>query len=252
MFDLDAAPRQARSLEHLEHRPWPVPSRGWVMGQTWDDLLFAHWRVPLEAVRAHVPHELEVELHDGSAWLGITPFRITGLRARGMLPLPGVSSFLELNVRTYVRAADGKPGIWFFSLDASSRAAVEVARRAYKLPYFHARMSAERRGQWIDYDCARLEERGRVFSGRYRPEGDVFNAEAGSLEWFLAERYCLYTTDSRGSLQRAEIHHELWPLQAAEAAVELSTISPIELDGAPLCHFSRRQDVLIWPLEPVL
>jgi uncharacterized protein YqjF (DUF2071 family) len=251
MSDISAAQRQARSLEHLEHRPWPVPARGWVMGQTWDDLLFAHWRVPLETVREHVPHELEVELHDGSAWLGITPFRVTGVRARGMLPLPGVSSFLELNVRTYVRAADEKPGIWFFSLDASSRAAVEVARRAYKLPYFHARISAERRGQWIDYECARVEERGRVFSGRYRPEGDVFHAEPGSLEWFLAERYCLYTTDARGVLQRAEIHHELWPLQAAEAEVELTTISPIELDGAPLCHFSRRQDVVLWPLEPV-
>ena len=251
MIDLGAAQRQARSLEHLEHRPWPVSPRGWVMGQTWEDLLFAHWRVPLEAVRAHVPHELEVEQHDGSAWLGITPFRTTAVRARGMLPLPRISSFLELNVRTFVRAADGRPGVWFLSLDASSRAAVEVARRAYKLPYFHARMSAERRGPWIDYECARLEERGRVFNGRYRPDGDVFHAEPGSLEWFLTERYCLYAADSRGALQRADIHHELWPLQAAEAEIELTTISPIELDGAPVCHFSRRQDVLFWPLEPV-
>jgi uncharacterized protein YqjF (DUF2071 family) len=251
VIDLGAAQRQARSLEHLEHRPWPVSARGWVMGQTWDDLLFAHWRVPLEAVRFHVPPELEVELHEGSAWVGITPFRVSGVRARGMLPLPRISSFLELNVRTFVRAADGKPGVWFFSLDASSRAAVEVARRAYKLPYFHARIAAERRGQWVDYECARLEERGRVFSGRYRPDGDVFHAEPGSLEWFLTERYCLYATDSRGALQRAEIHHDLWPLQAAEAEVELTTISPIELDGAPVCHFSRRQDVVFWPLEPV-
>jgi uncharacterized protein YqjF (DUF2071 family) len=221
------------------------------MGQTWEDLLFAHWRVPLEAVRAHVPAELEVELRDGSAWIAITPFRLTGLRARGTLPLPRVSSFLEVNVRTYVRAADGKPGIWFFSLDASSRLAVEAARRTYKLPYFHARMSATRRGEWIEYECARIEERGRVFSGRYRPVGAVFNAEPDSLEWFLTERYCLYTTDERGVVQRAEIHHEPWPLQAAEAEIELTTLSPIELDGAPLCHFSRRQDVVVWPLEPV-
>jgi uncharacterized protein YqjF (DUF2071 family) len=251
VFDLGAAQRQARSIEHVEHRPWPLPARGWTMGQTWDDLLFAHWRVPLEAVRAHVPVGLEVEQRDGSAWIGLTPFRLTGLRLRGTLPLPGISSFLELNVRTYVRAADGKPGIWFFSLDASSRAAVELARRTYKLPYFHARISAARRGRWIDYECARLDERGRVFSGRYRPEGEVFNAEAGSLEWFLAERYCLYTTDERGVLQRAEIHHAPWPLQRAEAEIELTTISPIELAGQPLCHFSRRQDVVIWPLEPV-
>jgi uncharacterized protein YqjF (DUF2071 family) len=251
MFDLDSAARQARSLEHLEHRPWPIAPRGWTMGQTWEDLLFAHWRVPAGEVRTQVPSELDVEVHDSSAWVGITPFRLTGLRARGVLPLPGLSSFLELNVRTYVRAADGKPGIWFFSLDASSRLAVEGARRAYKLPYFHARISLGRRGEWIDFECARLQEQGRVFSGRYRPEGGVFHAEPGSLEWFLCERYCLYTTDEKGALQRAEIHHKLWPLQRAEAEIELASIAPLELDGAPLCHFSRRQDVVIWPLEPV-
>jgi uncharacterized protein YqjF (DUF2071 family) len=249
MLQLDAAIRQNRSLERLEHRPWALPKRGWTMGQTWEELLFAHWRVPVEAIRAHVPPELEVETHDGSAWVGVTPFRLTGLRARGLLPIPGASSFLELNVRTYVNAGDGeKPGIWFFSLDASSRLAVEAARRTYKLPYFHARMSAAHRGEWIDYECARMNEAGRVFSGRYRATGSVFRAVPGSLEWFLAERYCLYTTD-RGKVHRAEIHHELWDLQPAEAEVELASIAPLDLAGEPLCHFARRQDVVIWPLE---
>jgi uncharacterized protein len=248
---LDAATRQARSLEHLEHRPWPLPRRGWVLGQTWDDLLFAHWRAPVGALREHVPAGLEVDTFDDSAWLGIAPFRISGLRARGMLPLPRISEFLELNVRTCVRGRDGRPGVWFFSLDASSRLAVEVARRMYKLPYFQARMSATRRGEWIDYECARVEEAGRVFSGSYRPTGDVFHAEPGSLEWFLMERYCLYTSDGRGALQRADIHHELWPLQLAEVEVELASIAPLELGGEPLSHFSRRQDVLVWPLEPI-
>jgi uncharacterized protein len=251
MFSLDSVARQSRSLEHTGHRPWPIAPRGWTMGQSWEDLLFAHWRVPLDELRPHVPPGLEVDQHDGTPWLGVTPFRLTNLRARGTLPIPRVSSFLELNVRTYVRAADGKPGIWFFSLDASSRLAVEAARRGYKLPYFHARMSANRRGEWIDYECARIEEAGRVFSGRYRPNGTAFNPSPDSLEWFLAERYCLYTTDERKRLLRAEIHHEPWTLQAADAEIELASISPLELRGDALCHFSRRQDVLIWPLQPV-
>ena len=181
MFQLDHAYRQNRSLEHLGHRPWPPPSRGWVMGQTWEDLLFAHWRVPAATVREHVPDGLEIDQHDGTAWLGVTPFRLTGLRGRGMLPIPQFVArvpfkrFLELNVRTYVRAED-TPGIWFFSLDASSRVAVEVARRTYKLPYFHARMSAHTGGEWVDYECARIDEPGRVFSGRYRPTGAVAEA----------------------------------------------------------------------------
>lgn len=249
--DLRAAGRQARSLGLVEHRPWPLPAGRWVAGQTWEDLLFAHWRVPLEEVHHHVPHELEVELRDGSAWVGIVPFRLAGLRLRGGLPLPRLSSFLELNVRTYVRAADDKPGVWFFSLDASSPLAVRAARRAYRLPYFHARMSLDRADDWRDYECARSGERGKVFSGRYRPAGEVFHAQPGSLEWFLAERYCLYATDRRGALYRAEIHHGPWPLQPAEAELELTSIAPFELHGEPVCHFAARQDALLWPLERV-
>jgi uncharacterized protein YqjF (DUF2071 family) len=250
MLNLDAALRQNRSLEHLGHRPWPLPRLGWRLGQTWEELLFAHWRVPYEDVRTHVPAELGIDTFEGDVWVGVTPFRLTGLRARGTLPLPRVSSFLELNVRTYVHFEGEHPGIWFFSLDASSRLAVEAARRTYRLPYFHARMSAARRGDWIDYECARIEEAGRVFSGRCRPHGSVFYAEPGMLEWFLTERYCLYTVDG-AALYRADIHHELWPLQGAEAEIDLASISPLELPGEPVCHFSRRQDVVIWPLEQI-
>jgi uncharacterized protein YqjF (DUF2071 family) len=251
VFDLEAAQRQARSLEHVGHRPWPLPERSWSVGQTLEDVLLAHWPVPIDSVRAHVPAELKVELYDGSAWMSIVPFRAADLRLRGMLPVPGVSSFLELNVRTYVRAADGKPGVWFFSLDVSSRLAAEAARRVYKLPVFHARMSTERSDDWIEVECSRFDERGRVFSGRYRAEGESFTPEPGSLESFLADRFCLYATNERGKLQRAEIHHDPWTLQRVTAEIDLTTISPFGLDGPPLCHFSRRQDVVLWPLAPV-
>ena len=249
---LRAASRQARALDQVEHRPWPLPERRWLMGQTWEDLLFAHWRVPLEEIRPHVPHELEVELHDGSAWVGLTPFRVTGLRSRGTVPLPGVSSFLELNVRTYVRTPAEKPGVWFFSLDATNRLAVRAARSQYRLPYFDARIAFDRTDDgWTDVECTRLEERGKVFSGRYRPAGEPFTSEPGSLEWFLAERYCLYAADGE-RLYRADIHHTPWVLRTAEVEIELTSIAPFELRGEPICHVAERQDVLIWPLEPHL
>jgi uncharacterized protein len=251
VLDVGAAVRQARSLDHVAHRPWPVPERRWTLGQTWDDLLFAHWRRPLDDVRTHVPRGLEVDVHDGAAWIGVTPFRFNALRGRGLPPLPGASSFLELNVRTYVLGPDGRPGIWFFSLDASSRLAVEGARRGYRLPYFHARMSAAWRGGWLEYECVRRGEPARVFSGRYRPVGETFTAAPGSLEWFFAERYCLYTTDRSGALYRAEIHHDLWPLQRAEAEIDLASISLVPLEGESLPLFSRRQDVVVWSLERV-
>ena len=246
--ELLAAPaRQGSTLEQTEHRPWPLPERPWVMGQTWDDLLFVHYRVPSETLRAHVPDGLGVEEHSGAGWLGVTPFVVTALRARGLLPLPFVSSFRELNVRTYV-TRDGKPGIWFFSLDASSQVAVEAARRLYRLPYFRADISMERRAGEILYDCSRAD--GKAFGAAYRPDGGVFTAEPGSLEEFLTERYCLYA-EYQGDLYRADIHHRPWPLQPARARIDLNTMPPFRVSQSdPLVHFSARQDVVIWPLEP--
>jgi uncharacterized protein len=220
-----------------------------------EDLLFVHWPVEADALRRLLPDAVRLQTHEGAAWLTITAFRVSALRLRGTLPLPRVSSFLELNVRTYVTAG-GKPGIWFFSLDASSRLAVEAARRTYKLPSFPARISAKRGGEWIEFDAARAGNRGgpHVFSARYEPAGEVFRAAPGSLEEFLAERYCLYALHERGRLHRAEIHHPPWPLQPAEATIELNTMAPAELtlpDEGPLIRFSRVEDVLIWPLRPV-
>jgi uncharacterized protein len=248
---LKAAGRQSRSLERVEHRPWPLPEGRWVMGQTWERLLFAHWRVPVEQLRPRIPDSLEVEEHDGSAWLGITPFRVTGLRSRGTAPLPGVSSFLELNVRTYVHAPDGKPGVWFFSLDATSRLAVLAARRGYRLPYFDARIAFDEVDGWTDVEATRLTEHGRVFSGRYRPAGPAAESRPGSLAWFLTERYCLYASDGAGAIYRAEIHHTPWLLHPAEAEIELTSIAPFELHGEPLCHVAEPQDVVIWLPERV-
>jgi uncharacterized protein YqjF (DUF2071 family) len=216
------------------------------MGQTWDDLLFVHYRVPLGTLRPLIPDGLELQEHSGTVWLGVTPFVVTGLRARGLLPLPFTSSFRELNVRTYV-TRDGKPGIWFFSLDASSRLAVEAARYLYRLPYFQAEISVHRRGEELLYECSRDD--GKAFSGAYRPDGEVFKAEDGSLEHFLTERYCLYAErDAR--LHRADIHHRPWPLQPARARIDLNTMPPVKVsENDPLVHYSARQDVVIWPLE---
>ena len=153
-------------------------------------------------------------------------------------------------MRTYVSHED-RPGIWFFSLDASSRLAVEAARRVYALPYHHADMRAHPVGDSIEYASARRDD-GHRLAGRCGPSGDPVPPEPGTLEHFLTERYCLYTTRN-GALCRAEIHHPPWPLQPAEAEIRENTMPPpgVELEGEPLFHFSGRQDVVVWPLQPV-
>ena len=198
-------------------------------------------------LRQRVPDELEIEEHDGSAWVGIQFFRVRALRARGALPVPGISAFLQLNVRTYVRGPDGLPGVWFFSIDASSRLAALGVRRIYHVPAFHARMSLESAGEWQEAECVRVGEPGRVFSARYRVTNQTLHAEPDSLEWFLTERYRLFSADAS-----AEMHHDRWVLSPAEAEVELASIAPFSLAGVPkCCHFAFRQDALIWPPEPI-
>jgi uncharacterized protein YqjF (DUF2071 family) len=223
------------------------------MGQTWYDLLFAHWPLEPDALRRLIPRPLELDERDGRAWLGITPFVIRGLRSRGTPPLPWLSRFPELNVRTYVTYA-GRPGIYFFSLDAARVAAVAAARRAYRLPYFHAEMTARRGAEAIDYRSARSDSSGPPagFRARYGPSGPLLPVADGSLERWLSERYCLYVVDERERALRGEIHHSPWPLQPAQARIEANSMAlplGIELGSDPLLHFSARQDVLIWSLE---
>jgi uncharacterized protein YqjF (DUF2071 family) len=246
---VNASARQAASLEETAHRPWPVPESPWLMGQTWEDLVFVHWRVPAATLRTLVSPHVEIEEHDGSAWLGMTPFRVAALRLRGLLPLPGISSFLELNVRTYVTDGE-KAGIWFFSLDAASRLAVEGARAGYKLPYFAANMRSARVDDWIAFESFRADATGVAFGARYRGVGPELVAEAGSLEEFLVERYCLYTEDA-GQLKRADIHHRPWTLRRAQAEIELNTMAPVELpDEEPhLLWGGGRQDAVLWALK---
>ena len=244
-FDfLNAAARQANVVNDTAHRPWPVPDEPWSNAQSWIDLAFLHWRVDADELRRHVGRSVELDTFDGEAWLGITPFLLSGFRLRGLPPVPRLSTFPELNVRTYV-TRDDKPGIWFFTLDAASTLAVEGAKRMYRLPYHRAQMSYRRAGDRVQYESARA---GAAFSGSYRGDGDLFQAEPGTLEHFLTERYCLYTEDG-GRAYRAEIHHPRWDLQRAEAVIDLNTMSPFALaDDQPHVLFSPRQDAVIWAL----
>ncbi|MBI5363305.1 MAG: DUF2071 domain-containing protein [Planctomycetes bacterium] len=234
------------------HRPWPVPSGAWVMEQTWHDLLFAHWRVDAARMRALVPSELELDTFDGAAWVGVVPFRMSGIRARGLPALPGLSAFAELNLRTYVRHR-GDGGVWFFALEAEHALAVRTARALFHLPYHDARMHCRAVGDDVEYASERTHAGtppARV-ELRYGPRGAVYASSPGTLEHWLTERYCLYARTDVGALLRADIHHAPWPLQPGWAEWSANTLPAahgIAVHGAPeLLHFARRLDVLIWP-----
>ena len=237
-------------LLHVAHRPWPLPSGPWIMKQIWHDLLFAHWPVPAAVMRPLVPAQLTLDTFDGQCWVGVVPFRMSGIRARGLPPTPGLSRFPELNVRTYVTYGR-KPGVYFFSLDAANLPAVWAARTFYHLPYFHAAMTLEARGDGVRYSSHRYNSRAE-FRGYYFPTGKVRLPAKGAIDHWLTERYCLYTIHDK-KVFRGEIHHRPWPLQDADAQLETNTVAAaaaISLPAsAPLLHFARRQEVLIWPLR---
>ncbi|MBM4258202.1 MAG: DUF2071 domain-containing protein [Deltaproteobacteria bacterium] len=226
------------------------------MRQVWHDLVFAHWPVAVEQLRPLIPGGLQIDTYDGQAWIAIVPFRMSGIRPRLLPPVPWLSAFPELNVRTYVSTED-KPGVWFFSLEAANPIAVAIARRWYLLPYFYARMSCQTNSEGVVYSSHRIHRRApaATFRGHYRPTSGVFQAHKGSLEYWLTERYCLYTVDAQQHIYRGEIDHPPWPLQLAEATIEENTMTtPLDIrlpEGMPLLHFSRHQEVVAWPLSQV-
>ena len=224
-----------------------------VMRQRWSSLLFLHWRVPEETIAARLPAGLHVDTFDGSAWLGVVPFFMERVRPSMLPPLPWLSWFMELNVRTYVHDDAGRPGVWFFSLDCNQPLAVEIARRAFHLPYEHAAMRAGRTAERIYYSCLR-EEHGAEAVFDYQPAGDDSRPAAeGSLEWFLVERYLLFAADRRERLYHGRVHHAPYRIETAKCAQW--SAEPLRWNGFPVpteapesALVARTVDVRVFPL----
>ncbi len=243
-------------LDRVDHRPYPLQKGPWVMRQVWNDLLFAHWPVSPAVMRPLIPAQFELDIFDGHCWVGVVPFHMTNVRVRALPPVPFTYRFAELNVRTYV-VYQGRPGVYFFSLDAASAPAVWAARNFFYLPYFNARMPFKVEGDSVTYSSTRTHRNAPParFEATYGPTGPVYRARPCSLDDWLTARYCLYTTDRRQRVFRGEIHHQPWPLQPAQATFTTNSMAQavgITLpDQAPLLHFAKRLEVLIWPLQTV-
>jgi uncharacterized protein YqjF (DUF2071 family) len=240
-----------RTPKSMRERPAGRP----IMHQNWGKLLFMHWRIDEKLLRPLIPSPLEIDTFDGSAWIGVVPFTMWGIRASFLPPIPGTSAFHELNVRTYVHHR-GVPSVWFLSLDAANRLAVWGARKFFHLPYFNAEMSLDQTGNTISYSSLRRDRRGPLAELRagWSIGASLPETSAGTLEFFLTERYCL-DAERNGRLYRSRIHHQPWPLQNAELNLLSSTL--IESHGLPtpaddpILHYAEKISVDIWPLRSI-
>ncbi len=226
-----------------------------LMHQNWGKLLFMHWRIDKKLLRPLIPEALEIDTFDGTAWIAITPFTMWDIRAfPPFLPsVPGLSAMHELNVRTYVHF-DRVPGVWFFSLDCNSAAAVLGARTFFHLPYYNANIELNQEGKTIDYALSRSEDPPAEFTASWKIGESLGYSHPGSREFFLTERYCLYS-ECDGELYRARIYHQPWPLQKATLASFGSTmIESLDLhtpEDNPVLHYAEEINVDIWTLEQI-
>lgn len=225
----------------------------WILAQSWNWLLFAHWRVDARTVRPRVPNAFDVDVRDGCAWVAIVASHVTNVVARGLPRLPFVSNFVELNFGTLV-SANGRPGVYFFSVDAGSAIAAAAGRTFFNLPYHAAEISARRTADAIEYDGHRLDG-SAAFSVRGRPAAAERGASAGSLAFFLMERFSLYNLDSAGEAYRIDIRRRPWALRAAEGTLAIEgVLSPdcrMLPRSAPLLHFVEREDMIASPPQRV-
>ncbi len=241
--------------------PRPLPPGRWRMAQRWNDLLFAHWPVPASSLAPLIPEGLQVDTFQGSAWLGIMPFWMDRMKVRGLPPISGTCSFPDLSLRTYVREErTGTPGVVCLSLDASNLLAVAAGRAFYRLPYHWAEMHLEQRTEreFSFFSRRRFANRPAVFKASYRglgPSRKLAESRSGTLEYFLMERYCLFTANRAGQPVRANLHHASWPLEEAEAQIEqndLAEVLGIRLPNQePVLYYSRRMAIYVWPAELV-
>jgi uncharacterized protein YqjF (DUF2071 family) len=243
--------------EALTRRPAGRP----VMFQSWDHLLFLHWVVPADAIGRLLPPGLEVDLFEGRAYVGLVPFTMRGVRPAGLPSVRWLSDFHETNVRTHVHSQGREPGVWFFSLDAANAVGAWLGRTWFRLPYFFARMSVAVEespgGLRLSYASDRIYPGPKPATSRVEAEvrSPVVPAAIGTLEYFLAERYLLYSASKGGGLFQGRVHHAPYPLQVAEVrSLEESMLAASGIDrpdAPPLAHYARGVSVEVFGLERV-
>lgn len=242
-------------INDTTHRPFPLPRGNWIMKQAWRDLLFIHWPISPDQLKKHIPPSLQIDTFNRTAWVGIVAFVMAGIYPRGLSSLSILPAFPEINVRTYVQY-EGKPGVYFMSLDVDDWASLTIAKRWLHLPYQPAKICIHKKEN--AFHCSSTRQKSNhpiIYEGMHTPNSEIFFPIEGTLDHWLTERYCFFSSNKRENLFCCEIHHSPWPLQHAKTVVKKNTLfSPFHIDVngiQPIAHFSKGVDSLIWNIKSV-
>ena len=230
-----------------------VPPQPAVMYQKWEQLLFLHWGFEPAEIQKTLPTGLTADTFDGEAWVGIVPFLMRGIRPRFLPAVSKISNFLELNLRTYVHDAQGRPGVWFYSLECNQPLAVQIARSLFHLPYQHARMNTAIQPSGMRKYASQRKKDEVVSKFHYQIADDSHEATPGGLEFHLAERYLLFSKSPNG-LRMGRVHHQPYPLAPASLQkwdARLFALNGLPVPSRPPDHVmgSAGVQVKVYPLQ---
>ncbi|PWA07930.1 DUF2071 domain-containing protein [Pueribacillus theae] len=244
-----------RAFTEVEQRPFPLPSFPWVMTQEWEHLLMIHWPVTASLLKKQIPEQLELDTFEKTAWISYVLFQVNDAKIRSLPKIPYLHSFIELNVRTYV-TYKGKPGVYFFSLDANKRPIVFAAKIGALLPYRFADIAFHQENSGFCFKTKRKHS-DRLkdnFESYYRSTSDPFFPSPHSLDYWLLERYCFWTTKGKWVF-RGDIHHDKWKVTTAKAKIVENTMASFlprsSFQTKPLLHYTSNKKVFAWPIKHV-
>lgn len=238
----------------VDHIPFAMPKKRPALRQNWKKLTFLHWQVEAQLLRKHLPQGLELDLFEGKAYVGFIPFVMEKVRPNYLPPIAGVSTFGEVNIRIYV-TKNGIPGVFFLTLEAQSRVTCFYANRRYGLTYRYAKVKVGGSIEGYHWNSKRTKG-GYSLQGTSHSIGEARQAQEKTLEYFLFERYSLYTIRN-GRLHRGYTHHTKWWYYDAEVEVKNNTLAqPFQLGidnplSPDLTHISQGVEVITWHLMPV-
>ncbi|MCJ8008320.1 YqjF family protein [Lederbergia wuyishanensis] len=239
-------------MKETGHRPYPLPSKYWLMRQRWSDVLFMHLPIQPEKLQPYIPSPIEIDIFDGTAWLGVIVFNISGIYPRGFHNVSIRPAFPEINLRTYVKC-NNKPGIYFLSLDVDDWTSYTLAKKWLHVPYYPAKISFQKNRQSFHFESVRNRESPIICKGSYTPKSEIFFPKKMTLDHWLTERYCFFSQDQRSNMYCLDIHHQPWPLQKADAVVHTNDLfNPFHFDitnESPIFHYSQGLDALIWNIK---